>query len=1223
MNTAKTLTVFVASPNDVVKERQWVEKVVANLNVRFERAVRFRVILWESAFYQAHETWQTQIPEASRCDIVIAILCNKLGSPLPENFAPRLPDGGLYPSGTAYELLTSIAAAEATGTPKVYLFCKDASPGFVLGQEQEMYAATRERRRLDAFLKVHGFTSSTLQGRASERFNTTDEFRSRIDGLLRGFITGASAVDQTWNVDIDGSPFPGLRPFDMRHSRVFFGRDRKVRNAGRALTDNLAHGGRQFLLVVGPSGSGKSSLVRAGVIPWLVGSAEISDVALWRIAVMQPGGAETAIHALARALFFSPTEAHADRSDGNTSERITSDGEVARPESDPAGFGAALPELALTSYRTPEELVPLLRTAEEFAVRPIVTALDAIGASERERGGLSRDLRVDLILLVDQLEEIFARSVSDAERTAFARLLTTLVDTKRVWVIATLRADQYPNILDRSSPFLALKDSGGSYDLASPGEAELQEMLAKSAAACGLEYETRDEGLDEVMLRQATGDPLPLLQFALQQLFEKRVPVNTLTTHARLTFAAYEAIGGIDGAIETTGEKALAELRPTLSQEEIGRTLTRLLRRLARPIQETHGTTASRDALTAGAVSYERAAPDAAARALIDALARSRLLVLDKQERPVLDAGGQPILDAKNRPTYSVSVTVRLAHERVLTSWSSAREIVRAYRDKNAGIETDIAAQRKRWDDLGRGYDALLRAEPLARAEELVVLYGDELDEDAREFVRLSSARERRRRTQRRALTGAAASVLIAAFGFGLLALSAQRQAESTNAAAKAAADDLIGSTVHEFRNRRGIKSETIDTVFRVAEGLIGRIETNADRNSWFARQVDAVVTLIDPARPNSSNDLMHSRAKLYYQFARTYHLSANDLGQARERANQSLVLWERLIAHGDTSPEAEGFLALTHMELVDLDTLSAGVRGDFTLERSRLQRAEDTLTRLADRFPNDTNWEPGLARVLTLLGDLDLKQDNLEGAREHFEAAQRRSVLALGAAPDDGEAIRQWAWTFRKTGELKSKRPGEVALARRSFANEVCVRRRLTQLDRENILWAEDLGWALMKLGESRAVMEPIALDDAADAYYEALHRRRDVIESDRSKRIYYNAFIGTLRQLAALEKRRGAETLSDSFTAAVNDIEQMLSVVFPDTAASPDGKPKLSPEEARSARDRGVMSFIGASRSTIDMRMRLFEVERLPGIEAAFRDCWDQLIGAVIKTPVGRAKF
>jgi eukaryotic-like serine/threonine-protein kinase len=184
--------------------------------------------------------------------------------------------------------------------------------------------------------------------------------------VVRQWVGKSLKMPPAWEVDRDGSPFRGLRPFDARQSRVYFGRDRKV---GRAL-DELVRAakrerGRPFLLVVGPSGSGKSSLVRAGLVPRLTAAGTVPEVDLWRIAVMRPAGGATPFAAVAEALFFDPP--------------------TDQPKDDPGGFGSALPELVDGPYKSAAAILELLEAAPASASAAMVAALDAIGDAEKRK----------------------------------------------------------------------------------------------------------------------------------------------------------------------------------------------------------------------------------------------------------------------------------------------------------------------------------------------------------------------------------------------------------------------------------------------------------------------------------------------------------------------------------------------------------------------------------------------------------------------------------------------------------------------------------------------------------------------------------------------------------------------------------------------------------------------------------------------------------------------
>src|SRR2546423_5246420 len=90
-------------------------------------------------------------------------------------------------------------------------------------------------------------------------------------------------VETFAEIGIPVNPFPGLRPFDFDESHLFFGRD----GQSEQLIAKLAR--TRFLAVVGTSGSGKSSLVRAGLLPVLHGGFMTSARSNWRIAIMRPG----------------------------------------------------------------------------------------------------------------------------------------------------------------------------------------------------------------------------------------------------------------------------------------------------------------------------------------------------------------------------------------------------------------------------------------------------------------------------------------------------------------------------------------------------------------------------------------------------------------------------------------------------------------------------------------------------------------------------------------------------------------------------------------------------------------------------------------------------------------------------------------------------------------------------------------------------------------------
>ena len=390
----KSVRVFVSSPGDTHFERMRVERVVERLNGEFSGVAKLEAIRWENQYYQARATFQQQIPEACECDLVVAILRHRIGTELPDDF-PTMPNGERYPSGTAYEILSAIEASKTKSVPDVYVFRYSEPPTVKLDDEATNQLVSEQWNRLKSFFKTWFQTQDGKFKLAFHSFQSTDQFETEIEKLLRTWLEekvlkGRSVL---WPIDTKGSPFRGLAAFGAKHAPVFFGRSRDITKAVDALKDAGTRA-TPFLLIVGASGSGKSSLALAGLVPRLTAPGVVPAVDLWRVAVMRPGEHEGGpVAALAARLFDT-----------------ASDNEDECPL-------AALPEMASSDYATPAELAKLLAHADDSCAKPILKALDRIAAEASQKSGYDRPVRADLLLVIDQLDELFASEVSEAERT--------------------------------------------------------------------------------------------------------------------------------------------------------------------------------------------------------------------------------------------------------------------------------------------------------------------------------------------------------------------------------------------------------------------------------------------------------------------------------------------------------------------------------------------------------------------------------------------------------------------------------------------------------------------------------------------------------------------------------------------------------------------------------------------------------------------------------------
>ena len=519
-----------------------------------------------------------------------------------------------------------------------------------------------------------------------------------------------------------------------------------------------------FLLIVGESGAGKSSLMRAGVAPRLVTPGVTPKVDVLRIAVARIGDDPDPFLTLAKALLV--------------------------PDDQIGGFRQALPEIG-----GPEQAQDLARVLalggtvgarkRTPAAKPILQALRRVQDRERDHRKTQMRLRANLLLLVDQPENIFATKLNEAARSAFARLLFALAATRRVWIIATLRSDLYPRMI-MPGDLLALKDAGAVYDLAAPGESELAEIVGKSAAAAELVYGLSargDERLDERILRDAQGkNTLPLLEFALDSLFERREAVGYET---QLTFAAFEKIGGLDGAIYKTAEAALSKL----GREE-QEALPRLLRALAVPIRDKEARSAGGE-LTVRSLPCATAAPDVATRRLVDALVPARIVVV---------AGA-------DEGTGEEAAFVSIAHQRVFERWRRARSIIDSHRDFFR-IRDEVGRQQSNWERNGRKGKYLLTGGVLEEGKKILRGYGAELDRGMRDFIGAS-----RRKAQRLTVSLATAAVFFAIVAVGAILLLS------------VGAEEFRSRDQDRRQSRRGLRKGTVRRQERRGENRRSRAE--------------------------------------------------------------------------------------------------------------------------------------------------------------------------------------------------------------------------------------------------------------------------------------------------------------------------------------------------------------------------------------------------------------
>jgi len=298
------------------------------------------------------------------------------------------------------------------------------------------------------------------------------------------------------------NPFPGLRPFEMQEKYLFFGREDQTVELLKRL------GQARFMAVVGTSGSGKSSLVRAGLLPELHGGTMTDAGSSWEIAVMRPGG--DPLTNLAKAL-------------------------------EDSGI-----------YDTDEE--GYHRHLRAMLGRSTMGLIEAVSQSTLKKGD-------NLLIVVDQFEEIFRfRSGSGKHAEEAANFISLLLEAaqqteKSIFVTITMRSD----FLGDCSQFRGLAEAVNEGEYLIPRLNRKQRRLAIEGPVKvgGKQIEAR---LVQQLLNDIGDDPdqLPILQHALMRTWEYHEKAGG---DGALDLEHYEATGGMKEALSRHADEVYRELK--------------------------------------------------------------------------------------------------------------------------------------------------------------------------------------------------------------------------------------------------------------------------------------------------------------------------------------------------------------------------------------------------------------------------------------------------------------------------------------------------------------------------------------------------------------------------------------------------------------------------------------------------------------------------------------
>lgn len=536
-------------------------------------------------------------------------------------------------------------------------------------------------------------------------------------------------------------PYRGLESFQPEDAEWFYGRQGLTAILVDHLRQQYKDGG--FLFATGPSGSGKSSVLRAGLIPALRrGALDIPGSALWPVTLMTPG---------------------------------------AEPVRELAV------QLAALVGADPDELTATLR-AQPSLCRDLARQ---IGCPENGGGDLHPEdsgHRARLVLVVDQFEEVFTLCQDISERLAFIAALCAVAGREAegggrrprpdgpeadpaALVALGLRADFYPHAL--RYPALLSELQRHQVLVGPMTEAELRSVIVEPANKAKLDIEG---GLVEILLRDLApsagrSEPaaahdagaLPLLSHALLTTWER-------SRRGRLTVADYQHSGGIEGAVARTAEEAYEEL--TSSQQDLAR---QIFIRLVHVAEDTADT--------------RRRVP------------RSELLLLRHGDvQPVIDAF------VAKRLITAESDDVEIAHEALLLAWPRLREWLDNDR-AGVRIHRQLITAAEVWSASGRDPSSLYGGGRLASVEDWAAdpAHAGDLNMLERQFLvasvehRVEDERTSRNRTRR--LQGLVGALAVLSLVAGYFAADAYQQEAAARRQRDLAISRQVATEAGQLRN--------------------------------------------------------------------------------------------------------------------------------------------------------------------------------------------------------------------------------------------------------------------------------------------------------------------------------------------------------------------------------------------------------------------------------------
>ncbi|MBW4513914.1 MAG: caspase family protein [Timaviella obliquedivisa GSE-PSE-MK23-08B] len=556
-------------------------------------------------------------------------------------------------------------------------------------------------------------------------------------------------------------PYRGLEFFDEAHAEFFFGREELTAQ----LIDQLKT--ERFAAVTGASGSGKSSLLRAGVISRLQQERTPTGANAWKIKLLTP--TEHPLKSLAAA-FIDPELSELERAE-----------QLRRAEAFLQDGGMGLAQLVRASL-----------------------------AVEGGTTGLSPKERPQLLLVIDQFEEVFTlpRGIHvENERQKFFDCLAVALEmvSDYLSLAIVVRAD----FIGKCSLYEGLARKIEQHRImVSPLKYEqIKATIVRPAQKVGLVCEPN---LVYTMLMDIIGAPgeLPLLQYTLLELWEHR-RTSAEGGVVRLTLDTYRELGGVRGTLQKQATEIFSSL--TLEEQAVAKRIFLALTQLGEGTEDTRRRVVKSELVSP-------IFPSDLIEQVLEKLVAAKLVITNQEmggEQTLREAGQSlrdvpkgahsstsPLFQAQSQVQEVVDVT----HEALIRNWSLLKDWINENRDM-LRRQRRIESTAQEWDAAGQSAQGeyLLQGLRLRDAEDFIQLYPQELSALAQQYVAVSQSAIRRTRRESRQVQIAVPSVLLATLAmvlsqyYGTMQTQAKQHYQLQIATARERA--LIAQTVLQNSN--------------------------------------------------------------------------------------------------------------------------------------------------------------------------------------------------------------------------------------------------------------------------------------------------------------------------------------------------------------------------------------------------------------------------------------